>query len=128
VTVAEFMAEWERCEHWLAAALATSRDDRTMEDVFLAVCRGDMQFWPGEDSAMVTQLLVQPKGAKECNVFLAGGTLATLEKMLVEVERFAKANNATTMTVLGRRGWERSFLTTSAGYMPVATLYRKDLP
>lgn len=127
IPVAEFMAEWDRCEKWLASALATARDDRTMDDIFLAVCTGDMQFWPGEDSAVVTQLLDHPNGRRECNVLLAGGSLDTLQQMLVEIERFATANTATVMTVLGRRGWERSFLTKDAGYMPVATFYRKDL-
>lgn len=127
MTFADLEREWTRCEPWLAAALATARDDRTLDDVFYDVVKGDAQFWPAEDSAVVTQLLDHPNGTRECNVLLAGGTLKTLEPMLVEIERFAKANTATVMTVLGRRGWERSFLTKRAGYMPVATLYRKDL-
>lgn len=127
MTVADLMAEWERCSPWLEAAIATARDGRSLDDVFYDVCTGAMQFWPGEDSAVVTQLLDHPDGRRECNIFLAGGSLDTLERMLVEIERFARANNATVMTVMGRRGWERSFLVKTAGYMPVATLYRKEL-
>lgn len=126
-TAAHLFAEWDRCEPWLEAALATARDDRTLDDIFYAVVMGEMQFWPGRESAMVTQLLDHPNGRRECNVLLGGGTLDELEQMLVEIERFATANTATVMTVLGRRGWERSFLTRKAGYLPVATLYRKDL-
>lgn len=126
-TFADFEREWTRCEPWLQAALDTARDDRTLDDIFYAVCVDEMQFWPGEDSAVVTQLLDHPNGRRECNVLLAGGSLATLQKMLVEIERFARANTATVMTVLGRKGWERSFLTRDAGYRPVATFYRKDL-
>lgn len=126
MTVADLMAEWDRCAPWLEAAMQTTRDDRTLDDIFYDVCRGTMQFWPGRESAVVTQLLDHPNGRRECNILLAGGTLGELELMLVEIERFAKANTATVMTVLGRRGWERSFLTRDAGYEPVATFYRKD--
>lgn len=127
MTVADLVAEWTRCEPWLEAALATARDDRTLDDIFLDVVAGRMQLWPAGDSAIVTQLLDHPNGRRECNVLLAGGKMETLEEMLVEIERFAEANNATVMTVLGRKGWERSFLTSRAGYAPVAVLYRKDL-
>jgi hypothetical protein len=127
MTQADLDAEWDRCAGWLDAALKSAHDERTTDDIYLDVLAGRKQFWPGEDSAIVTQLLTHANGVKECNILLAGGTLGTLEKMLVDVERFARANTASVITVMGRRGWERSFLTREAGFQPIATLYRKEL-
>lgn len=128
VTFERFVAEWDRCSQWLQSALDFADDGRTLDSIFYDVNVGDMQFWPGEDSAMVTQLLDQPNGTRECNVLLGGGTLETLERMLHAVEDFALQNGASAMTVIGRRGWEKSFLTRDSGYKAVATVYRKDLP
>lgn len=127
MTLANLDAEWTRCAPWLDAALKSGCDERTTDEVYLDVLAGRKQFWPGEDSAIVTQLLTHANGRVECNILLAGGTLDTLEKMLKDVERFARANTASVITVMGRRGWERSFLTREAGFRPIATLYRKEL-
>lgn len=127
VTVATLVSEFDRCAPWLEAAIVRGGAAQSLEDVFYGVTTGAMQFWPGHRSAMVTELHHHPNGSIECFVLLGGGDIAELEVMLRDVERFAAANSATVVSVLGRRGWERTFLTRRAGYEPTATLYVKTL-
>lgn len=118
-------AEWERCALWLEAALHRGGDTLTMEQVRERVQSGQYWFWPAASAAAITQVILGPK--KEFNVLLAGGDMETLEQMLVSMEQAARQIGCALITVLGRRGWERTFLCQTAGYRPVATLYGKLL-
>jgi hypothetical protein len=121
----ELVTEWARCRRWLDAALHRGGDTQTLDDVFARVYDGTYQFWPTPDAAVVTQII--PGRDKEFNIYLAGGSMARLEHMMPVLERYAQSQDCTIVTVLGRRGWERSFLCQKLGYKPVATLYGKDL-
>lgn len=118
--------QWERVQAQLQEALDYGHETRTLEDVRREVEAGRMQLWRNDDSAMVTQLLTHDSGTVECNIFIAGGTLTGLRALLPEVEEFAR-RRATLVTILGRKGWERSFLVNEAGYTPTAVLFKKDL-
>lgn len=118
---------WDRFAPGLEEALRRGNDRCSLEQVWQAVEAGALQFWPGSTSAIVTRLVAHPGGEVDCHIYLATGTLDELEKMLVDVEHFARANTATRVTVTGRKGWERSFLTQRAGYRPQATVFTKDL-
>lgn len=120
-----FVKEWDRCAPWLDAALHRGGDTLTLNDVFDRVQRGLYHFWPAEDAAAVTQII--PGKRTEFNVLLGGGNMDTLKPMLEEMERFARAAGCVLMTILGRRGWERTFVTREAGFKPISTLYGKDL-
>lgn len=119
--------QWERVQGQLQEALDYGHETRTLEDVRREVETGRMQLWRSDDSAMITQLLTHDSGTVECSIFIAGGSLEGLQALLPEVETFARRNRATCMTVLGRKGWERSFLVRESGYTPMAVLFRKDL-
>lgn len=118
-------SEWERCRPWLEAALHRGGDPTTIDEVWEAVQAGRCHFWPAIDSAVVTQLC--SKG-RELNIYLAGGRIERLREMLPSLEAFGKALGCQIVTILGRRGWERTFLTREMGYAPVATLLGKELP
>lgn len=118
--------EWVRCAPYLEAALRKGSDTFSIADVADSIATGKMQFWPGRESAMVTQLFVGSHG-KECNIYLAGGTLTELEQMLPAVEQFAIDNGCRVMSVVGRAGWGRSFLVQRAGYVPTAVVFGKEL-
>ena len=117
--------EWERCTPWLEAALHRGGDTLTLAEVKHRIAMGQYQFWPALDSAVVTQVI---RGVEdEFNILLAGGNLQTLQQMLPHLERYGRDMGCSLVTVLGRRGWERTFLCREAGYRPVATLYGKRL-
>lgn len=119
-----FEQEWARCAPWIEAALHRGGDTLTLDEVKARVLRLEMQFWPAPEGAVISQVI--PPG-QEFNILLAGGTMEQLEAMMPSLEQFAGNIGCTLITVLGRRGWERSFLTQRFAYKPVATLYGKAL-
>mgnify|MGYP006908227837 CR=1 FL=1 len=125
MTPAEFEREWARCSHWIEAALRHGADHTSLEDVKEAIVAGHMYLWPAVDAAIVTQVVGSRR--KECNLYLGGGSMATIERMIPVIEDYARSMGCEIMTVTGRRGWERTFLTKTAGYRPTATLYGKAL-
>ncbi len=115
--------EWNRCKHWLDAALHRGGDTLTLDDVKARIESGQYILWPAPDSAVVTQIC--PGG--ELNILLAGGTLERLADMLPSLEEFGRRMGCTLITILGRMGWSRSFVTRQMGYKAVAVLLGKPL-
>jgi hypothetical protein len=122
----EFAAEWKRCEPWLEAALHHGGDTLTIKDVRTRVENGQYHFWRADDAAVITQVCPGTE-EQELNILLGGGRMETLEDMLPAIENFALRINCNLVTVLGRLGWARSFLTKRAGYRPIAILLGKRL-
>ncbi len=118
--------EWLRCKGWIEAALHRGGDTLTIEDVEERLASGQYVFWPALDSAMVTQVC-KGRLENELNILLAGGRMGTLEAMLPSVEKFGRDMGCSLITVLGRKGWERSFVTQRAGYKTIAVLLGKRL-
>ena len=61
-------------------------------------------------SAIVTTINPYPRGTV-LHLFLAGGNLEELEELYKETEQFAKYMNCKSITLIGRFGWKKSFLT-----------------
>jgi hypothetical protein len=76
------------------------------------VAAGRLQFWPGERSCIVTELIEYPKYT-QLHFFLAGGRLEELMAMVPLVEEWGKSRGCTRASLIGRRGWERTFLVRS---------------
>ena len=119
-----FEEQWARCAPWLEGALHRGGDTLTLAMVRTRIGEGQYQFWPAPAGAVVTQV-IHGETEKEFNILLAGGTLDQLEEMMPSLEAFGRAQGCVLFTVLGRRGWERTFLCQRFGYAPVATLYGK---
>jgi hypothetical protein len=83
------------------------------------------QLWPGQSSAVVTEILVYPK-LKNLHFFLAGGNLDELKKMRPHIEAWGKSVGCTRVTRAGRKGWERTFLK-DEGYEPQWFILSKEL-
>lgn len=110
---------------YIEAALEHASGSHTFEDVKQAVEEGRLQFWPGRTSAVVTEIVTHPR-AKFLNYFLAGGNLAELEIMAPYLEAWGRAQGCTHASLVGRRGWERTFLK-GLGYEPKLVVYEKRL-
>lgn len=123
MTPEEFFPEWERCAPYLRAALDYSHDS-DLNTLCQMVLRGDAQFWPAVDAAMLTEL---DSSGTNLHVRLYGGTLERLREMLPSIEAFGRALGCTGITFTGRRGWERVAFVRDRDYYPIATLMRKDL-
>lgn len=117
--------EWERCKHWIEAALAHDGGFYAIEDVEQCISEGTAHFWPGKRSAAVTQWWFFPRH-KVFNMWLAGGNLGELVKDMFPVAAaWAIENGATAMSIAGRRGWERVFA--PLGFEPISTVLVCDL-
>lgn len=117
--------EWERCAPWLQAALINGGDYYDLSDVEQAVRAGEALFWPGEKSAVVTQVWRFPK-ATILNFWLAGGDMTEIvDDMRPVIEAYGKVQGCTKTVVVGRLGWVRALK--GAGYTPVWTAVAKEI-
>ena len=123
--VPAWMIEFARCEPFIEAALEYDGGTHNLEDVMLLVAKGDCQFWPGERSAIITEIARHPRMAV-CHFWLAGGDIEELELMSQAVEEWAREQGCARITLAGRKGWTRSFLA-KHGYEPRWTVLSKEL-
>lgn len=113
MTPAEFEAEWARCAQWIDAARLHGAP-QSLEQIKEGIVEGRYQFWPAVDAAVITQVVrgVRP----ELNIYLAGGALERLRDMLPVLELYGRSMECVSVTILGRVGWQRTFLTKEMGY------------
>ena len=124
--IPDWMLDWARLEPHIENALGYAGGTHTVEDVFLGVANGDYQFWPGSESAIVTEIIEYPRKTV-LHYFLAGGNLAELEQMADEIEEWARNQcDIDTIALTGRKGWTRSFLT-DRGYTQSSVSMTKEL-
>ena len=108
-------------KQYIDGALVYSGGTHTFEDIVAGVDAGTLQFWPGAASAVVTEIIVAPQ-QKILHFFLAGGSLAELERMLPEIRAWGREQGCTRATLTGRKGWERTFLARE-GWKPTLVVY-----
>lgn len=120
-----WLIEFARCERWIKAALEYDGDTHDIEDVMLSVAAGERQFWPGQRSAVITEIMRYPKKTV-LHFWLAGGDLQELETMLPPIEKWAREQGCSRITLAGRRGWERTFMR-DAGYESRWAVMAKEL-
>jgi hypothetical protein len=97
----------------------------TLEDIELGVAEGRFQLWPGDESAIVTELLVTPL-KKTLLFFLAGGNLVELRAMVPGILSWGRQQGCSHAALAGRFGWQRSFVR-EFGFQPVATVMETKL-
>ena len=93
-------------EQLLLNALEYSNGTHSLEDVAMALNKDEMQFWPGINTAIVTEIITYPKH-KSIHVFLAAGDMNEVVRILSFVEKHGKLEGCTHMTMTGRKGWEK---------------------
>ena len=123
--IPDWMIEFARCERWIAAALEYDGDTHDIEHVLALVAAGECQFWPGEKSAIITEIARYPKKTV-LHFWLAGGDLEELEAMSARIEEWAREQGCQRITLAGRKGWARTFLQ-GRGYEPQWAVLAKEL-
>lgn len=111
---------------YIEAALKYAGGTHNFEDVTASVAEGRRQFWPGIRSAIITEVLEYPRN-RTLNFFLAGGDAAELEAMEPLILDWGRTQGCTTAAMIGRRGWERTWLTQRAGWKPTLAVFEKAL-
>lgn len=116
--------EFDRCKGWLEDALLYASGTHDIEDVWQGIEEGRFLFWPGKNSAVVTEIYVYPK-KKVFHIFLAGGDLEELLEMWDSIEIYAKVVGCSSLSVSGRKGWVR--VLESRGAKHLCTTVAKEL-
>lgn len=127
--MSDLRAELVRHSAGIQDALNACADPTPLEEVFRTVLDQEAFLWTWGDSGMIATVrdYPHPTNHRECLVWLGWGNLAVIEEGLQVIETWAKASGAKNMSVMGRKGWERSFLTKRSGYTPTAVLYTKEI-
>lgn len=124
----EFDEVWARHYAGLQEALDRAGDTTPLSYIEHLIREDAAQFWAWGDSAMVTQVRDNViDGTRHGVIWLATGSLETLEANLSAVEDFFRASGCRYVEINGRPGWTRSFLTRRAGYRPATVAFFKEL-
>lgn len=92
--------------HHIEAALEYSGGTHSFDDVKAAIIAGKMQLWYGPDGCAVTEIIQYP-AKRVLHVFLASGTMEQILDMLDSALAWGMAQGCVSMTISGRKGWER---------------------
>lgn len=114
--------ELERLAHHIEAALAYSGDTHSLLHVVDAIKDGSAQFFPLENSVIVTEIVDYPKRAV-CRIWLAGGEMDELIEAEKSIVKWARSHGCDGMEIIGRKGWERQL----KDYKPASTVLIKEI-
>lgn len=99
--------DWARCKPWIEAARVRSPFPEEMDEIEAKVERGEYQFWPGQQGAVITEIAMFA-GRKVLIAVHGGGCLQEyidkIEPALCEV---AKKLGCQFMAGIGREGYKR---------------------
>jgi hypothetical protein len=118
--------DWLRCSPWIAAALEASGGTHHLSDVVEGIATGQFQFWPGERSACVTEIIDYPRKRALC-FWLAGGDLIDLMRNVEPIARKWAEDRGCTLfygNAVERPGWERAL--SKYGYAPGWRVFRRS--
>jgi len=109
--------------HHILAALEHAGDTHTEHDILDLLRNDQAQFWPAENSAMITEIVGYPNG-NHCRIWLAGGEYDELREL--ERDRlipWARSQGCRRIELVGRKGWARRL----KDYKEVATVLAKEI-
>jgi hypothetical protein len=106
--IEQLLQHWERLKHVLQPALSREGDLFSLDDVWQAVQNEQAQFWPGRNSAVVTEIKVYPR-SKVLHVWLAAGDLDEIRGMVHMIKHFGRSVGCERIALQGRPGWSRVF-------------------
>jgi hypothetical protein len=105
----DWIKEFKRCEPYIESALDYAHDTFNLQDIVDSMAVGDLQLWPGPNSAVITQIVNYPQ-KKVIHVFLAGGDMDEVKKLEEDLSIWGKHQGCKAVTLVGRPGWKKSFL------------------
>lgn len=102
----EVWKEWDACRDMLLPSLRLC-GTHTEDDVLIALANGNMRLWRGEDCALVTRFVQEPR-VKIIQFFIVGGNLESILNMKSQIELWAVAQGCGMAEGFGRDGWQRA--------------------
>lgn len=107
-----------------AKALKLGGDTHDLDDLLLAVLRGDAKLWEGEDSVVVAQILEFPK-RRILEIQIAAGELDEILTMTDSIYEWGRRHGCTHAVFIGRKGWTKPLA--AQGWEPTLTQFTKEL-
>jgi len=123
--MADLFEDVARCRTYIEAALKYSQGTHTFSDIAAGLLSGRYQLWAGQNSAVVTEIIVYPR-MRDLHYFLAGGDLNELKEIRPSIEDWGRKNGCSRVSLAGRLGWAKTFLK-DEGYEPAWFILKKDL-
>ena len=123
-------SEWARCRAWIESALPYTGGTHNIEDIEQAISDGSLIFIPGQNMAVVLQIVPHPN-FKELIVFLGGGekngktVREYREQMDPFLIDFARAADCKRVAHFCREGSTR--IGEGLGYRKLCTVMIKDV-
>lgn len=108
-TMPMWAVKFQECEKYISDALEYCNGTHDLQDVADQIHRGELQLWPANETALVSQIITYPK-RRAIHIFLAGGNIDELINMEESVFTWAKMQGCDMLTFSGRLGWSRSKL------------------
>jgi len=106
LVMSSLVKEWARLAPHISEALKYSNKSHDISDVWSAIKKNKAQFFPLENSAIVTEIVDYPNQSV-CRIWLAGGDLEELMEAEKDVCKWAAKLGCTGMEIIGRKGWSR---------------------
>ena len=105
-------------------ALSASGGYDTWEDVQDGLMEKKYQIFDSNDGVFITEIIKRAKG-NFLNVWIAGGRLPGIMKMVPRMEKMARADGCKQMVAFGRLGWDR--VLPKYGWKKIGVVYAKDV-
>lgn len=88
-------------------ALAVGGNTHTFEDIEYGLSQGVFQYWGDSECGVLTQIVDYPR-TRKLHIFIVAGKYAlAVERYLPDLKAFAEEIGASSITAIGRRGFER---------------------
>jgi hypothetical protein len=100
-------SEWERCRHYIEAAIDNSPHLETIEDVEKLLEEGMYMLWTGLNSAVVVEIRNYPTKKILAVVHGGGDKNEIMDQLGPLIEDFAVKNGCQAIASFGREGWKR---------------------
>jgi hypothetical protein len=106
----DWLIEFIRCREWIENALEYSNGTFNIIDIIEGVSNGELHLWQNNTAAVITQITLYPR-KKVIHAFLAGGDVFGVRELERQVVSWGKKQGCHAITLVGRPGWSKSFLT-----------------
>jgi len=122
-TVHPIGAQWLKWRDRFAEAMDGSY--QTIESLEKLVLQGRVQFWPGRNAAIITEVQTYPGGERAIQGLWAAGDVAEVMELIPGAEAYGRLHGCTSVLIEGRAGWARPLK--ALGYAPWSVTLRKAL-
>jgi hypothetical protein len=115
--------QWAKWRPRFAEAMDLAFD--TMDGLEKMVFQGRLQFWPGREAAIVTEVYTYAGGEKVIQAKWAAGDMKEIVELSAGIEAFGRAQGCSTALIEGRSGWARHLK--ALGYQHWSVTLKKKL-